>query len=299
MTHSVDVRRSADRPVTRAPWLTSRHSFSFGDHYDSANTHHGLLLVNNDDIVSARSGFATHPHRDMEIVTWVLSGALTHRDSIGNSGVIYPGLAQRMSAGTGIEHSEKNESTSEPVHLVQMWIVPDTPGRPPGYQQQEIGDELAGGGLIAIASGSDADAAITIGNSGARLFGARLQPRDGVELPDAPYLHLFVALGQVVLEGVGNLDAGDAVRFTGGGGRVTAVTPSEILIWAMRTSLRADENPSVISEAGEVHRHCQPSRSDPRERQRPCRSAETCVRQGRRSPTWPAGGRPEPSASTG
>jgi redox-sensitive bicupin YhaK (pirin superfamily) len=235
---TLDVRRAADRAATRAPWLTSRHSFSFGDYYDPDNTHHGLLLVNNDDVVSARSGFATHPHRDMEIVTWVLSGALTHRDSIGNSGVIYPGLAQRMSAGTGIEHSEKNESPSETVHLVQMWIVPDTPGRSPGYQQQEIGDELAGGGLVTVASGNNDDAAITLGNSSATMYGARLQPGDAVEMPEAPYLHLFIPLGQVSLEGVGTLDSGDAVRFTGSGGqRVTAVAPSEILIWAMGATL--------------------------------------------------------------
>jgi redox-sensitive bicupin YhaK (pirin superfamily) len=234
----VDVRRAADRATTRAPWLTSRHSFSFGDHYDPDNTHHGLLLVNNEDVVSARSGFARHPHRDMEIVTWVLSGALTHRDSIGNSGVIYPGLAQRMSAGTGIEHSEKNEAASEPAHLVQMWIVPDTPGRAPDYQQQDIGDELAGGGLVTVASGNGDNAAITLGNAKATMYCARMQPGDAVEIPEAAYLHLFIPLGQVSLEDVGKLDSGDAVRFTGSGGeRVTAVEPSEILIWAMRTTL--------------------------------------------------------------
>jgi redox-sensitive bicupin YhaK (pirin superfamily) len=233
-----DVRRAADRAVTRAPWLNSRHSFSFNDYYDPDNTHHGLLLVNNDDIVAPAAGFDAHPHRDAEIVTWVLSGALSHRDSIGNAGVIHPGLAQRMSAGTGIQHSEKNESASEPVHFVQMWIMPDTPGRTPGYQQQDIGDALAGGGLITVASGTDPAAAITIGNAGATLYAARLQPGDSVDLPDAPYVHLYVPLGRVDLEGTGELDAGDAVRFTGGGGqRLTASTPSEVLIWAMQKRL--------------------------------------------------------------
>jgi redox-sensitive bicupin YhaK (pirin superfamily) len=194
MTATVDVRRAADRAATRTTWLHSRHSFSFGDHYDPNNTHHGLLLVNNDDIVSAGTGFDTHPHRDMEIVTWVLSGALTHRDSIGNSGVIYPGLAQRMSAGSGIQHSEKNESPTEPVHFVQMWIVPDTPGRAPGYQQREIDNELLRGGLITVASGKDGDAAIAIGNVNAAMHVARLQPGSYIEMPDAPYLHLFVPL---------------------------------------------------------------------------------------------------------
>ena len=129
----VDIRRAADRPATKISWLDSKHSFSFGQHYDPANTHHGLLLVSNDDIVNPGTGFETHPHRDMEIVTWVLRGSLVHQDSTGNSGVIYPGLAQRMSAGTGILHSEKNDSWrltggethTEPVHFVQMWVVPD------------------------------------------------------------------------------------------------------------------------------------------------------------------------------
>ena len=107
---TVDVRRAADRAKTGIAWLDSRHSFSFGRHYDPANTSHGLLLVNNDDVVRPGAGFETHPHRDMEIITWVLRGSLVHQDSEGNRGVIYPGLAQRMSAGTGILHSEKNDS---------------------------------------------------------------------------------------------------------------------------------------------------------------------------------------------
>jgi hypothetical protein len=110
MTAQVDVRRAGERPGTRLSWLDSKHSFSFGRHYDPANAHHGLLLVNNDDIVKPGTGFETHPHRDMEIVTWVLQGSLVHQDSEGHTGVIYPGLAQRMSAGTGILHSEKNDS---------------------------------------------------------------------------------------------------------------------------------------------------------------------------------------------
>ena len=103
----MDVRRAEDRYLTSVDWLDSQHSFSFGSHYDPANTHHGLLLVNNDDMVAPGTGFETHPHRDMEIVTWVLDGSLVHQDSDGHSGVIYPGLAQRMSAGTGILHSRE------------------------------------------------------------------------------------------------------------------------------------------------------------------------------------------------
>jgi redox-sensitive bicupin YhaK (pirin superfamily) len=102
---TVDIRRAGERFKTRLSWLDSKHSFSFSRHYDPSNTHHGLLLVNNDDVVSPGTGFETHPHQDMEIVTWVLRGSLVHQDSTGHAGVIYPGLAQRMSAGTGILHS--------------------------------------------------------------------------------------------------------------------------------------------------------------------------------------------------
>ena len=234
MTASVDVRRASDRGASTTEWLDSKHSFSFAGYYDPDNTHHGLLLVNNDDVVAPAAGFETHPHRDMEIVTWVLSGALEHSDSMGNSGVIYPGLAQRMSAGTGVLHSEKNGSASEPVHFVQMWVAPDETGIEPGYQQAEI--ELTGV-LMAIASGRG-DAAVTIHNKNAALHGARLQPGDAVELPDAPFLHLFVARGVVALDGAGPLNAGDAVRFTEAvGQRVTATEPSEILVWEMHADL--------------------------------------------------------------
>lgn len=232
-TPTVDIRRGADRGTSTTDWLQSRHSFSFADYYDPANTHHGLLLVNNDDIVAPGAGFDTHPHRDMEIVTWVLSGQLAHKDSMGNSGVIYPGLAQRMSAGTGVQHSEKNGSDSEPVHFVQMWVLPDQAGVTPSYQQQEI--ELANS-LTPIASGA-VDAAVTLHNRNATLYGARLQPGDSVTLPQARYVHLFIARGAVTLEGSGPLSAGDAARLTDAGGRVTADTETEILVWEMNAGL--------------------------------------------------------------
>ncbi|WP_261559354.1 pirin family protein [Frankia tisae] len=246
----VDIRRAAERPTTTIDWLDSKHSFSFGQHYDPANTHHGLLLVSNDDTVRAGAGFETHPHRDMEIVTWVLRGSLVHQDSTGNSGVIYPGLAQRMSAGRGILHSEKNdawrlagggEPHDEPVHFVQMWVVPDEQGITPGYEQLEIDGELLGGGLVPVASGMarhDGASAIRIRNRYAALHVARLGTGQSVQLPDAPYLHLFVARGEVTLEGAGPLREGDAVRFTGvGGPRVTGVEPAEILVWEMHAAL--------------------------------------------------------------
>jgi quercetin 2,3-dioxygenase len=247
----VEVRRAGERFATKIDWLDSKHSFSFGPHYDAANTHHGLLLVNNDDVVQPGSGFETHPHRDMEIVTWVLRGSLVHQDSTGHSGVIYPGLAQRMSAGTGILHSEKNDSWrlrggsehNEPVHFVQMWVVPDEAGITPGYEQLEIGNELLAGGLVPVASGMarhDGASAIRIRNRDAALYAARLEPGQSVELPEAPFLHLFVARGEVTLEDAGALRGGDAVRLTATGGqRVTATEPAEVLVWEMHATIAA------------------------------------------------------------
>ncbi|GFG73908.1 pirin family protein [Mycobacterium botniense] len=243
MPAAVDIRRAAERAVTKTSWLTSRHSFSFGDHYDPANTHHGVLLVNNDDTVEPNSGFDPHPHRDMEIVTWVLQGALVHQDSAGNRGMIYPGLAQRMSAGTGILHSEKNDSHTLPVHFVQMWVIPDHSGIAPSYQQREIDEQLLRGALAPIASGIPGrDAALMIHNRHAALHGARLQPGERVELPSAPYLHLFVTRGRLTLESDSDrpdtVGEGDAVRFTSCCGvRVGAVEPSEILVWEMHAAL--------------------------------------------------------------
>jgi redox-sensitive bicupin YhaK (pirin superfamily) len=173
----------------------------------------------------------------MEIVTWVLSGALVHQDSEGNHGAIYPGLAQRMSAGTGILHSEKNDGVSDPVHFVQMWVLPDAAGVTPGYEQLEIDDAALRGRLTTVASGMARhrdDAAIRIGNRDAALYVARLQPGESVELPDAPYVHLFVPVGAAALEGAGELAEGDAVRLTAAGSRrVTALTLAEILVWEM------------------------------------------------------------------
>ena len=244
----VDVRRAENRFKSNFGWLDSKHSFSFGHHYDRDNTHFGLLLVNNDDVVLPGTGFETHPHRDMEIVTWVLSGSLVHQDSTGHNGVIYPGLAQRMSAGRGIRHSEKNDSWhmeggpahDEPVHFVQMWVLPDEHGIDPGYEQVEIDDELLRGGLVPVASGMpqhEGASAIRIRNRYAALHVARLRPGDEVTLPEAPFLHLFVARGAVDLEETGSLGTGDAVRATRSGGRrVTAADEAEVLVWEMHAT---------------------------------------------------------------
>jgi quercetin 2,3-dioxygenase len=250
----VDVRRADQRKHTELEWLDSWHCFSFGRHFDPANTHFGLLLVSNDDVVKPAMGFETHPHRDMEIVTWVLEGSLVHEDSKGNTGVIYPGLAQRMSAGTGIQHSEKNDSwrlDDEPhdqdVHFVQMWMPPDNRSIAPSYEQLDINRELgpvdAGSGdLVVVASGMDAHRdrrAIFIQQQHAALYAARLQSGASVELPAAAFVHLFVARGAVDLEGTGLLDTGDAARMTAAGGQRITARPSgaEVLVWEMAARL--------------------------------------------------------------
>ena len=232
----VDVRRAGDRFATRLPWLDSHHSFSFSRHYDPANTHHGLLLVNNDDIVRAGTGFSTHPHQDMEIVTWVLDGELEHKDSVGHRGLLYPGLAQRMSAGRGIWHSEMNPRGDADVHFVQMWVLPDSERVDPSYEQLDINGELSQGGLVPIASGQGHDAAISIRQEGAVLWGGRLQPGETAAVPDARFAHLFVARGALDLAGAGRLEAGDAVRFAEAGAPAITADPAEgaeVLIWEL------------------------------------------------------------------
>ena len=163
--------------------------------------------------------------------------------------MIYPGLAQRMSAGTGILHSEKNDSWrlqggashDEPVHFVQMWVVPDEGGITPGYEQREIQNELLAGGLVPVASGMekhDGASAIRIKNRYAALYAARLQPGQSIQLPEAPFLHLFVPRGALTVEAVGDAHTGDAVRFTATGGQqVTATEPAEILLWEMHATI--------------------------------------------------------------
>ncbi len=230
----LDVRRAGDRFHTKIDWLDSHHSFSFSNHYDPANTHHGLLLVSNDDVVSGGTGFSTHPHRDMEIVTWVLDGELEHKDSQGNAGVLYPGLAQRMSAGTGIWHSEMNAKWDQDVHFVQMWVLPDTESVSPGYEQLDIRSELGRGGLVPVASGRGHDAAISLRQKDAVLWAGQLKAGETVKVPDARFVHLFVARGSGQLQGAGQLNTGDAVRLTAfGTPTFTADSPAaaEVLIW--------------------------------------------------------------------
>jgi redox-sensitive bicupin YhaK (pirin superfamily) len=158
----ISIRRAADRGSTRLAWLDSRHTFSFADYYDAAHMGFGALRVINEDRVPRGGGFATHGHRDMEILTWVLEGALAHRDSLGNGSVVRPGEMQRMSAGTGIRHSEFNASETAPVHFLQIWVVPDRQGLVPGYEQKAFdADELADR-LRLIASADGRDGSVTV-----------------------------------------------------------------------------------------------------------------------------------------
>lgn len=229
----IEIRKAGDRFHTKISWLDGNHSFSFGSHYDPANTHHGLLLVNNEDYIEPMKGFSTHPHQDMEIVTWMLEGEVEHKDSMGNAGVIYPGLAQRMSAGTGIYHSEMNSRAAGRAHLVQMWVPPDTERITPGYEQLDITSELAKGGLVPLASGSKDLAAIRIRQKDATLWVGRLPPGRTVKVPEASHVHLFVGKGSGTLAGAGELSQGDAARLVRAGSPLWTAGPrgSEVLIW--------------------------------------------------------------------
>jgi hypothetical protein len=245
----VSIRRGADRRQTRIGWLHGRHSFDTGVNPLGADTHHGVLIVNNHDTIAPGSGFETHPHRNMEIVTWVLNGSLVHQDSEGHTGVIYPNLAQRMTAGTGIRHSEKNDrptvnlDAGRPLDLIQMWVVPDEPAVTPGYEQLELDPADLHGQLAIVASGMERHrdrAAIRIRNRYAALHVARLSPGQSVAVPDAPFAHVYLARGRMDLEAEGALDEGDAARLTAAGARrLTAAEPSEVLIWEMHAALRA------------------------------------------------------------
>jgi hypothetical protein len=170
----------------------------------------------------------------MEIVTWVLSGELEHKDSEGNHEIIYPGLAQRMSAGTGIWHSEMNPSGSQDVHFVQMWVLPDTERIDPGYEQLDINDQLADGGLVPVASGKGHDAAIRIRQRDAVLWAGRLSAGERVVVPDDVHVHVYVARGGVDLEGAGPLGEGDAARLTAAGqlAATAGADGAELLVWA-------------------------------------------------------------------
>jgi redox-sensitive bicupin YhaK (pirin superfamily) len=176
----VRVRRSGERGVTEIGWLDSRHTFSFGDYRDPDHVHFRSLRVINEDRVAPRSGFPTHPHADMEIVTYVVSGALQHQDSMGNGSTITPGEVQRMTAGTGIRHSEMNSSKTEAVHLLQIWIFPEQRGLEPGYEQKRFPDAERNGRLRLVAARDGRDGAVTI-HQDAAIWAATLPAGARVE----------------------------------------------------------------------------------------------------------------------
>ena len=229
---TVDIRPAAERLHTAIDWLDSWHSFSFGQHFDPANTHHGLLVVSNDDRVRAGSGFGTHGHTDMEIVTWVLDGELEHTDSSGGHGIIYPGLSQRMSAGSGVRHSEMNPSSVADVHFVQMWVLPDTEGIEPGYEQRDVSDSLASGGLVPVRRGG-VTTARSASTSATPRSGPRASGKAARRASDSPHVHVFVAAGAATLDGTHELGTGDAGRLTDAGPLELVVGRSgaEVLVW--------------------------------------------------------------------
>ncbi len=230
----IDVRRAAGRSTTTAGGLVTRHSFSFGAHYDPGNVGLSVLVAHNEDLVAPGAGYDPHPHADLEIVTWVLAGSLVHEDSQGHAGVLHPGVVQRLSAGSGVRHSERNDApgAAVPTRFVQMWLRPDEPGLTPSYAQHEVG---AVTGLVPLVSGiRGLDAAVSVHTDGAALHLARLAPGERVVLPDAPHLHVFVASGSAELEGAGALAPGDTVRFAAEGGPVLgALASSEVLVWQL------------------------------------------------------------------
>ncbi|HTU83067.1 MAG TPA: pirin family protein [Candidatus Acidoferrales bacterium] len=207
-----EIQRSGERAFFDRGWLKTYHSFSFAEYHDPENVQWGALRVFNDDTIAGGAGFPAHPHRDMEIVTYVLSGELAHRDSMGNEGVVGPGGVQFMSAGTGVRHSEYNNRAGEPLHLVQMWVLPGEAGTAPSYGQMEFATaDRTGRWLRAVSGDPSVEAPIRI-TQNATFAVARIQ-NDSVVYQFAPqrYGFLFVADGTVEVNG-DRLQTGDAVR---------------------------------------------------------------------------------------
>lgn len=233
---AITVQHAASRPVTSGDGREMRHSFSFGEHYDPANVRFGLLVCHNDDLVQPGSGYADHPHTDLEIVTWVLSGALTHRSSVsGEVAVVGAGEAQALSAGSGIVHSELVDPAAGPTRFVQAWVLPDAAGGTPAYSSARVGGAVAAGELVPVASGSDPAALLRIGAS-ATFYVANVGAGGMVTLPDAPFVHVFVASGAVGLtitdQDSSLLSEGDTARITDESARsLGALTPADVLVW--------------------------------------------------------------------
>jgi len=226
------IRRANERGYADHGWLRSFHTFSFADYYSPAHMGFRSLRVINEDRVEGGKGFGTHPHRDMEIISYVLSGALQHKDSMGTGSVIRPGDVQRMSAGTGVTHSEFNASPTELVHFLQIWLLPDGRGYPPGYEQKHFSEAERQGRLRLVASNDGQDGSLTI-HQDAKLFAGLVSPGERLSypLPNGRYAWLHVARGSVEVAGE-TLNAGDAGAFEQGGEiAVVGREPSEVLLF--------------------------------------------------------------------
>lgn len=228
----MQIRRAADRGHANHGWLDTNHTFSFADYYDPEHMGFRVLRVINEDKVAPGRGFGTHGHRDMEIISYVLSGELGHKDSTGTSSVIRPGEVQRMSAGTGVMHSEMNASKSQPVHFMQIWIIPDKQGHKPGYEQKAFSAEERTGKLRVVASPDGRDGSITI-HQNATLSTTLLAPGNKVTHTLAPkrYAWIQVARGAVEVNGE-KLDTSDGVAIAGEGPiTITGVKDAEVLVF--------------------------------------------------------------------
>ena len=228
----ITLRQSSDRGHANHGWLDSYHTFSFANYYDPNHMGFRALRVINEDWVQSGKGFGTHGHRDMEIITYVLDGVLEHKDSLGNGAVITPGEVQRMSAGTGIMHSEFNPSQTEAVHLLQIWILPDRQGLQPSYEQRAFGLEERQGKLRLIAARDGREGAVTI-HQDVDLYSAVLQKGDRVSYQLQPFRYgwLQVAKGEVSLNG-NALKAGDAVALSEAESlKIGTDTSAEILLF--------------------------------------------------------------------
>lgn len=208
------IRKSTDRGHANHGWLDSHHSFSFGSYHDPAHMGFGPLRVINEDRVDAGAGFGTHGHRDMEIISYVLDGELAHKDNIGNGSVIRPGDVQRMSAGTGVMHSEYNHAKDRQTHFLQIWIEPNVQGIPPGYEEKHFDDAEKRGRLRLIASPDGRDGSVVV-HQDAHLYAGLFDGTESASLALDPerFAYVHVATGAVVVNGV-QLEAGDAVRVT-------------------------------------------------------------------------------------
>lgn len=209
----ITIRKSDERGHAQHGWLDSYHTFSFADYYDPEHESFRDLRVINEDYVAPEMGFGTHPHRDMEIITYVVNGALRHSDSMGNTAVMRAGDVQRISAGTGILHSEINDSASEPVHLLQIWIFPDKKGVKPGYAEKSFGQtERSALHLIASKTGRDGSIAI---NQDTSLYLGKLAPGDTVKQPLGSHRHGWLQLikGELEVNGT-KLQPGDAAAIS-------------------------------------------------------------------------------------